>query len=404
MKTEWHRYNLKRRVANLPRISAAEFAEKLQLSEKQRQENEVDEFGFAVLKPRTVVHHLPKEKKAIRKAKVVDARGRPEDTAPGAGSSAAGPTVRSQSPAESVASEFSKLSVFSEETNTDFGEDTVSEYGFTSESNYNSDSSGSGLSDDAQEETGDVHRISIRDCIYCDAKFKETERNVSHMFREHGLYIPERSYLADLEGLLKFLIEIIVIEKKCFCCGFEGSSLESIRAHTNSKRHCRVPYETKEERERLGNFYDFSLAEGNEAEGTFSNVDNKTQSSDASKAGEDREAGSHDGQIDINSNFTTVSVDDTGMELTLPTGARLGHRTGQRYYRQNLPSPPDNNDSRRTVTAADRRMISGVTEKQYKQGIKKMQQLERNDISRQIRQEKSKKVNFQPHFRDELLQ
>ena len=51
MKTEWHRYNLKRRIANLPPIGAEQFAEKLQISEKEQAENQVDEFGFPVLKP-----------------------------------------------------------------------------------------------------------------------------------------------------------------------------------------------------------------------------------------------------------------------------------------------------------------------------------------------------------------
>lgn len=106
---------------------------------------------------------------------------------------------------------------------------------------------------------------------------------------------------------------------------------------------------------------------------------------------------------DINANYTTVSIDESGLELTLPTGARLGHRAGQRYYRQNLPSQPNPNESRRTITAADRRMVSGVTEKQYKKGMKKMQQLEKNAINTQIRRE-IKRVNFQTHYRDELLQ
>ncbi|QLQ80810.1 hypothetical protein HG537_0E01650 [Torulaspora globosa] len=391
MKTEWHRYNLKRRMAKLACVSAAQFAEKLQLSERQRRENEVDEFGFAVLKPKSNGRQLLNEKKTKRRDYRDDDRGRrpnvqQEDS------------VRSSSPAESLGSEISRVSGFSMDTNTDFGEDTVSEYGFTSESNYDSDNS---TADDFSETGND--RIGVFECIYCGVNHKEIERNVSHMFREHGLYIPERSYLIDLPGLLNFLIDKIVMQKRCFCCNFEGSTLESIRAHMHSKRHCRLPYETKDERERLSQFYDFSsLSESsyesqrssaNEKEIHFSNPEEDNASSESDHA-----------EQHINSNYTTVSVDTTGMELTLPTGARVGHRVGQRYYRQNLPMPPDIAESRRTVTAADRRMVSGVTEKQYKKGLKKMQQLEKNAVNRQIRQEKTKRVNFQPHYRDELLQ
>lgn len=48
MKTEWHRYNLKRRVAGLPSITAGVFAEKiLTLKHLAKNENE-DEYGFYV--------------------------------------------------------------------------------------------------------------------------------------------------------------------------------------------------------------------------------------------------------------------------------------------------------------------------------------------------------------------
>lgn len=71
-------------------------------------------------------------------------------------------------------------------------------------------------------------------------------------------FIPERSYLIDLNGLLEFLIKMIVIDHNCLCCNFHGSGLESIRAHMASKRHCRLPYETKEERQLFAPFYDFT--------------------------------------------------------------------------------------------------------------------------------------------------
>ena len=41
MKTEWHRYNLKRRVAHLPPITSDEFAEKLQMSKQEQEANPV---------------------------------------------------------------------------------------------------------------------------------------------------------------------------------------------------------------------------------------------------------------------------------------------------------------------------------------------------------------------------
>lgn len=405
MKTEWHRYNLKRRVANLPPINAAQFAEKLQISERERAANQVDEFGFPLLKN---LSRTPKDKKHARQSKKVTYAGSRErkidETEIGADSL---DLVRSISPSGSVASRISKLSVHSGDTATDFGEDTVSEYGFTSESNYEFDS-GDDVSSYSSGEEFEEENISRTDCIFCGAKNKDVERNINHMFKVHGLYIPERSYLVDLTGLLDYLIDKVYRKKSCLCCGFQGSSLESIRAHMNSKRHCRLPYETKEERDFVAQFYDFSSLDAKSKEGTDETGPKRIHFADAS---EDEDENKNDPEVnqvslynDINSNYSVVPVDSTGMELTLPNGVRVGHRSGQRYYRQNLSLPPDYNESTRTISAADRRLASGVTERQFKQGLKSMQQLEKRAVNQQIRREKSSKINYQAHYRDELLQ
>lgn len=414
MKTEWHRYNLKRRIASLPPIGAEQFAEKLQISEKEQTENQVDEFGFPVLKPVVVKqsnHHnkaLPtKQKKPIKskRGRKVGAnllKSSDRDTG-------REKQNRSVSPSGSVSSQLSNLTVGTENTNTDYGEDTVSEYGFTSDSNYEYATSDEELDmTDKPIDREDDEKITITECIYCGKDSKEVERNVKHMFSEHGLFIPERSYLMDLNGLLEFLIKMIVIGHNCLCCNFHGSGLESIRAHMDSKRHCRLPYETKEERQLFAPFYDFTYDDHTISQNLQNGKSSTSKLSSICRNKYDEEEAEVDTTLvpsenDINANYTTVSIDESGLELTLPTGARLGHRAGQRYYRQNLPSQPNPNESRRTVTAADRRMISGVTEKQYKKGMKKMQQLEKNAINTQIRRE-IKRVNFQTHYRDELLQ
>ncbi|CAI4046990.1 Reh1p SKDI_12G4130 [Saccharomyces kudriavzevii IFO 1802] len=412
MKTEWHRYNLKRRIASLPPIGAEQFAEKLQISEKEQAENQVDEFGFPVLKPIMNQSNQHNALTAKQKKPIKAKRGRKlgasllkrndRDTVAGENEN------RSVSPSGSISSQLSNLTVGTENTNTDYGEDTVSEYGFTSDSNYENGTSDEELEpadrpiDDEKNE-----KISITECIYCGKNSKEVERNVKHMFNEHGLFIPERSYLIDLDGLLEFLIKVIVIDHDCLCCNFHGSGLESIRAHMNSKRHCRLPYETKEERQLFASFYDFTYNDHPSRGKTGCGTAGTPRASSISKVKNEDYPGVDTALIptenDINANYTTVSIDESGLELTLPTGARLGHRVGQRYYRQNLPSQPNPNESRRTVSAADRRMVSGVTEKQYKKGMKKMHQLEKNAINTQIRRD-IKRVNFQTHYRDELLQ
>ncbi|GAV52526.1 hypothetical protein ZYGR_0AG05170 [Zygosaccharomyces rouxii] len=393
MKTEWHRYNLKRRVAELPPISADVFAEKLQISEREKAENQVDEFGFAILKPVNLpksdleAGSIPHRNKGAIRRKILNGKTKTLDKSVNDKSAEANANAPDVSDSEG--------------TNTDFGENTASEYGFTSDSNWESESEIASIAD--SERIVDSSKVTITDCIYCGLQNKEVNRNINHMFAAHGLYIPERSYLADLTGLLNFLIQEIVVKKLCLCCNFQGSSLESIRDHMLSKRHCKMPYETKEERAKFAQFYDFSSLDETD-------IDNKESDKSSKKKihfkdeDEEIDGGEDLGRHQINSNYTTVEVDDTGLELTLPTGARAGHRIGQRYFRQNLPPSPEGRESRATVSAADRRLASGVTERQWKQGMKNMQKEEQKVMNRQLRRQKPSKVNFQPHYRDELLQ
>ncbi|SMN22675.1 similar to Saccharomyces cerevisiae YLR387C REH1 Cytoplasmic 60S subunit biogenesis factor, associates with pre-60S particles [Maudiozyma saulgeensis] len=402
MKTDWHRYNLKRRIADLLPISSDEFAEKLQTSEREQAKHQVDEFGFPLLKSLPKHHHkhnnevtkLSKVKSEATDESDIDEKVRTNLT-------------KTTSRTDSVTSEFSQVSLESRET---YGEATASEYGFTSDSNYENDTADTDDIDNDSSDIDDVHFTSSRitKCIYCGIENKEINRNVKHMFQKHGLYVPERSYLIDLPGLLNFLYDLIVINHNCLCCNFIGSSLESIRAHMDSKRHCWMPYETWEQREVFEPFYDFSSLEEESKAKSSSSSNNSNKKNirfaveDDEKSDEDASNDSEEEPTGINSNYTRVEIDDTGLELTLPTGARLGHRAGQRYYRQNIPTH-ETSESRATVTAADRRLVSGITERQFKQGIKNGQQMEKRANDDRLRKE-MKRMNFQTHYRDEFLQ
>ncbi|SCU88844.1 LADA_0E12354g1_1 [Lachancea dasiensis] len=389
MKTEWHRYNLKRKIAQLAPISADLFAEKVQISEKEKELNQVDEFGFPLLKSRE-----RRSSNANPKAKPKKKRGRPlEDL-----QKSERDEFRSTSPAMSIASDISKFSLQS----TDFDDEKSYDHGFTTDSNYDYYTSDYDSEKSEDDDPSNDRELFKSNCIFCGAENKEVERNVNHMFRAHGLYIPERSYLTNLEGLLRYLVDSIVVAKRCLCCSFQGSSLESIRAHIASKGHGKLPYETKDDRFKISDFYDFSSLEHNDLESSQSSDSSTTQNAEPPHA-PGVEVIDENVVQGINSNFTQAEIDDSGVELSLPTGVRAGHRSMRRYYRQNLPLPPDASDGNRTVALGDRRFLGGVTEKMLKKNDKKAQQVERQHINRKIRSE-TRRGNFQTHFRDELLQ
>lgn len=404
MKSEWHRYNLKRRVAQLPSISSEVFAEKVLASQLATEDAlEEDEFGFYVGKRKSKKHNRVLGTNNEGNDLDFDLRGRNIDT------------DRSEVRSLSATSLNSRLSEFSlGDSNHDNLSiaDTGSELNFidsdftdidTIPDEVFSGDSGSEISD-----FEDLEMIPITHCFFCGQNNKEIEVNIKHMFNKHGLYIPERTYLTDVTGLLTYLSEIISIDNECLVCGFEGKNLESIRQHLSSKGHSRIPYESKEERLCIAEFYNFDIDDdfapkkkSNKKVVFAAEEDSKCNDNDKDIQDDEEE---NDGERDdhaINSNYSIVHVDKTGVELTLPTGSKIGHRSMARYYRQNIKLPSEPRESTKTVAIIDRRFAPGVTEvtKQEKQ-TRLLEQRAKNDYERKT---KGRRVNFQAHFRDEIL-
>ena len=51
--------------------------------------------------------------------------------------------------------------------------------------------------------------LGSRDCLFCHESFADVETNVTHMSRKHSFFIPELTYLIDLDGLLTYLGKLI---------------------------------------------------------------------------------------------------------------------------------------------------------------------------------------------------
>jgi pre-60S factor REI1 len=227
------------------------------------------------------------------------------------------------------------------------------------------------------------------------------------MFKNHGLYIPERSYLTNLKGLLEHLISVIVLDNECLCCSFKGKNLESIRAHSTSKGHCRLPFETKEEREEFASFYDFSSI-NSEVKASKSKkrvgfaADNEEVTISQQDYSDDDSGFSSDSDNGINDNYTIATIDPIDSQLTLPNGQRLGHRSLQRYYRQNINGPLTPSQGQLTVATADRRLAGGITLQEHKKQEKAIHLTENKLKSRNVVRD-VKRFNFQPHFRDPML-
>ena len=90
-------------------------------------------------------------------------------------------------------------------------------------------------------------------------------------------------------------------------------SLDAVRKHMFDKGHSKLAFSGGDALAEFAHFYDYSK----------SYPENGQEVDETDEVDEDME-------IDIN------AIDDTGYELVLPSGAKIGHRSLVRYYRQSL--------------------------------------------------------------------
>ncbi|XP_020035199.1 cytoplasmic 60S subunit biogenesis factor ZNF622 [Castor canadensis] len=370
-KTDWHRYNLRRKVANMAPVTAEGFQERVRA---QRAVAEEESKGTATyctvcskkfasfnayenhLKSR---RHVELEKKAVqavnRKVEMMNEKNlekglgvdsvdkdamnaaiqqaikaQPSTSpkkAPIEGSSSAvavaagGRGAHDRDPAEKpprlqwfeqqarkLAKQQGEESEEEEDLDGDDWEDIDSDEEMECEDTEVMD-------DIEEEETGEVPplgAIPITDCLFCPHHSSSLMKNVAHMTKIHSFFIPDIEYLSDLKGLIKYLGEKVGVGKICLWCNEKGKSFystEAVQAHMNDKSHCKL-FTDGDAALEFADFYDFRSSYP------------------------DHKVGEEPDETEELPSDKSLEYDDETMELILPSGARVGHRSLMRYYKQ----------------------------------------------------------------------
>lgn len=64
--------------------------------------------------------------------------------------------------------------------------------------------------------------IERNDCLFCDHHSRSVTRNLKHMMVEHSFFLPDLEYCIDQKGLLLYLGQKIYSEYKCIWCNNSG--------------------------------------------------------------------------------------------------------------------------------------------------------------------------------------
>lgn len=98
-------------------------------------------------------------------------------------------------------------------------------------------------------------------CLFCDKKSSNCKNNVSHMNQLHGFFIPEEKYVIDIESLLMYLGFKVGAGATCLWCNKQFASLHGVRLHMLYKSHCKILYDQEKAIEEFKDFYDYTNQE-----------------------------------------------------------------------------------------------------------------------------------------------
>ncbi|CDR88955.1 related to REI1-cytoplasmic pre-60S factor [Sporisorium scitamineum] len=455
-RSDLHRYNMKRRVANLPPVKADVFNAKIlerraALAQEAQTAVTLDKCEACDKKfasQNAYRDHLNSKKHKENLAKL-------EKKAAATATQAHAGAATTESNGEQVPLVFRVPKPATEETSTSTPAPaltrTTTDAAIVAAEKKQSARDALMVSEDATEEqiqaaidakVASSRRIDpTHECIFCaKSGFAELKDTLAHMSKTHGFFIPDSEYIVDLPGLVSYLADKVSIGNICLYCNGRGKgfhSVESVRNHMLDKFHCKIAYSDQEDQLELGDFYDFTSSYPADEDEEWEDADGDD--------GDNMEVEGEGQVLDLTTSKSSgadeerdnqIRYGDSELELVLPSGARLGHRSLRRYYQQSLRETPmgssaaDQNDLSRRYGgggALARRLIaeSGMGHHdgdgtlvtgRHGQVIKARNRGEAREAKKHItefrdrnrREQYKTKIGFrnnnQKHFRDPLLQ
>lgn len=277
-KTDWHRYNLKRKLAELPPVAIEEFERRI-LQQKSDDAAALEDQSLyckackKLFKSRNAHDNHLDSKKHKESLKVY---------------------LKEQG---QEGQEEQSVAVKSTREKKDFAV-MMEQDGDVEE-----------VDSDGWDEDWD-NPIENNDCLFCQNHSEDLVQNVKHMSVKHSFFIPDAEFCIDVEGLLGYLAEKICRDFICIWCNEKGRtfySLDAVRNHMVEKGHCKMLHEGAALAEYV-DFYDYSSSYPD-----------------------------HSDDMDIDEELEappTLDTDD--FQMVLPSGAVIGHRSLLRYYKQRL--------------------------------------------------------------------
>ncbi|XP_058129304.1 cytoplasmic 60S subunit biogenesis factor ZNF622 [Anopheles ziemanni] len=290
-KTHWHRYNLKRKLAELPPVTIEEFEKRVNQQKSDDAAAQEDQSVYCkacrkVFKSKNAHdNHLDSKKHQENLKRFI----------------------------EQSASSLAASSKDAMETEVEVTVKSTRAASRAAAAAAEAEAAGDAEMEGDSDEWEDVefdNPIENNDCIFCPQHSEDLIGNIKHMSLAHSFFIPDAEFCVDVEGLLNYLAEKVCRDYICLWCNERGRtfySIDAVRKHMTEKGHCKMLHEGAALAEYV-DFFDYSSSYPD-----------------------------HEDGMDVDAELETpTSLDGDEYQLVLPSGNVIGHRSLLRYYKQRI--------------------------------------------------------------------
>ncbi|XP_044463884.1 cytoplasmic 60S subunit biogenesis factor REI1 homolog 1-like [Mangifera indica] len=255
-KSDWHRYNLKRKVAGVPGVTEGLFlARQSALAQEKNKLSETPMLyscglcGKGYRSSKAHAQHLQSKSHIMRASQGMNY----EDSKK---------VIIKPLPHHAVNKRPPQREADDEESEDEW-EEVDQEEELVGEAAKSSTNLNVGSTSDVVMEDEDFEEFDPSCCFMCDVEHETIESCMVHMHKHHGFFIPDVEYLKDPKGLLTYLGLKVKRDFMCLYCNdrcHPFNSLEAVRKHMEAKSHCKVHYGDggDDEEAELEEFYDYS--------------------------------------------------------------------------------------------------------------------------------------------------
>eukprot|EP00560_Eucampia_antarctica_P009292 CAMPEP_0197827624 /NCGR_PEP_ID=MMETSP1437-20131217/4363_1 /TAXON_ID=49252 ORGANISM="Eucampia antarctica, Strain CCMP1452" /NCGR_SAMPLE_ID=MMETSP1437 /ASSEMBLY_ACC=CAM_ASM_001096 /LENGTH=502 /DNA_ID=CAMNT_0043428545 /DNA_START=110 /DNA_END=1618 /DNA_ORIENTATION=- len=360
-KSDWHKYNLKRREAGMAMLEEEDFCARLEAALALRKEREGREL-------RTGKDHLKKNSTSSKRKQEKKTKRKSDDNHNNHNNNTHVDTASSQPKVTSPNVDSTTIISSNNNNDMDIGNSTTTISNDETAQNPTEDVQTHNSSTKMEEEPP---IIDPRQCLFDNHMCASVEENIERMYKKYGFYIPDQEYLIDAETLIGYCTEKVKLGHLCLYCQKTFSTSRGCQEHMIMTGHTKLRYERGIDQEDFDVFYDFSEAdaeflgttkeEAKQKKANFNDnnmdveddVDDGGEWEDIDEGDEKMADEDEDGVYGAyKDEIARHGFDITPLgELVFPDGRIIGHRGLSRYYKQRFTSDYAN----RTAVVAARR-------------------------------------------------